>query len=206
MPKKYSYAFTEQELMFGYERCIENVRGLLASAKMLNENVTTQQYALGLYMYAVEEYGKAIMLKNSITGNKKRYHILGWILGKGKPNQITETGIDAHSKKIMIGYNNLPEGCNVFFRGVKITKAFPTTKTIKIKKNKYGLESKVSIGKGTTGSYYDTTTGIFDYNLDLKTSCFYIDWDENNNSWKFDVVTQKADLDKNIKCLENALK
>jgi AbiV family abortive infection protein len=69
--------FSEEELNLGCKRCIENVRGLLAGAKILNDNVMTQQYALGLYIYAVEEYGKAILLKRAITGNEEKYQIDG---------------------------------------------------------------------------------------------------------------------------------
>jgi AbiV family abortive infection protein len=102
--KKYDYNFSEQELRDGFKRCLDNVRGLLASAKILNLCEVTQQYALGLYMYAVEEYGKAILLKNVITGNKGKYKIDGWILGDGYPKRG-----NAHDEKIKTGLNNLPE-------------------------------------------------------------------------------------------------
>jgi AbiV family abortive infection protein len=205
MPKKYPYPFSEQELMLGCKRCIENVTGLLESAKTLNVNQSTQKYALGLYMYALEEYGKAIMLKKAITGNRKRYHIFGWILGTKNPDQSTENEINSHDKKIMTAYNNLPFDCRVIVRGVIINEASSVTRTIKTTKKKYGLDNQVSVLKGSTGTFSDTQVSIFDYNLDLKTACFYIDWDENDKSWKLDVVTGKEDLNKNINCLEDAL-
>ena len=70
MPKKYPFHFTEANLRQGCKRCIENVSALLDSASILTENADTEQYALGLYMYAVEEYGKAILLKKYTLGKK----------------------------------------------------------------------------------------------------------------------------------------
>jgi AbiV family abortive infection protein len=67
--------FTEAQLREGSRRCIDNVKGLLHSASLLLDNKNSQQYALGLYIYAVEEYGKAILLKKYITRNKDKYQI-----------------------------------------------------------------------------------------------------------------------------------
>jgi hypothetical protein len=41
---------------------------LLRSAKLLLSNENSHQFALGLYMYAIEEYGK--------------YPFIGWIFGR----------------------------------------------------------------------------------------------------------------------------
>ena len=77
-------SFTKAQLREGSRRCIDNVKGLLDSASLLLDNKNSQQYALGLYIYAVEEYGKAILLKKYITRNKDKYQIPGWIFGSGK--------------------------------------------------------------------------------------------------------------------------
>lgn len=61
MTKKYD--FNEDQLREGSKRCIDNVKGLLHSASLLLESNDSQQYSLGLYIYAIEEYGKAILLK-----------------------------------------------------------------------------------------------------------------------------------------------
>lgn len=207
MSKKYPYHFSGEELRRGCRRCIDNVKGLLDGAKILNDNMITQQYALGLYMYAVEEYGKAILLKNAIVGNKNKYEIDGWVLGFGNPDPDPMTGnkINAHDEKLRIGFDNLPSRCRIILRGVKVTESSPSTRTVTVKKGKYGINNKVSVAGLTTGTFYDTTNFAFDYNLDLKTSCFYMDWDQSNSSWKYDVATQQKDLKKNIECLEKAL-
>ena len=70
MAKIRSYDFTEAQLIKGCRRCIDNVKGLLYSASLLLGNQNSQQYALGLYVYAIEEYGKAILLKSYIAGKR----------------------------------------------------------------------------------------------------------------------------------------
>ena len=66
------------------------------------------------------------------------------------------------------------------------------------------MDNHVLVSRSTTGKFYDTTNFIFDYNLDLKTVCFYMDWDEANKSWKYGVATEPKDLKKNIKSFEDA--
>lgn len=61
----YDYHFGEDKLREGYIRSLDNVKGLLRSSSVLVENRDSLQYALGLYVYAVEEFGKAILLKNT---------------------------------------------------------------------------------------------------------------------------------------------
>jgi AbiV family abortive infection protein len=52
---------TERQLREICKKCIENSSGLLEAAELLLPNNNTLQYALGLYMYAIEEYGKAVL-------------------------------------------------------------------------------------------------------------------------------------------------
>jgi AbiV family abortive infection protein len=72
----------EDQLKQGCKKCIENVQNLLDSAKLLLGNENSHQYALGLYVYAIEEYGKATILKNYL--NKNIYSIPKWVFGSGK--------------------------------------------------------------------------------------------------------------------------
>jgi hypothetical protein len=62
------YNLTERQMRNIIKRCIENVNGLLDSADRLHTDERTLQYALGLYMYAVEEYGKVHLLKSRLVG------------------------------------------------------------------------------------------------------------------------------------------
>ena len=59
-----------QQQMKERHKCLENVQKLLDSANLLLETETSQQFALGLYMYAIEGYEKAEILRDCIGGKK----------------------------------------------------------------------------------------------------------------------------------------
>jgi hypothetical protein len=200
------FDFTKAELKMGSKRCIDNVKGLLESSMLLTE-ANKGQYGLGLYMYAVEEFGKAILLRSYISGNKSKYQIPGWILGLGKgrprPKDICNDNvlrellgdqlignlissgrrINSHDIKLLIGFNKLPRVCRIL-RGVKISTAFHANKTISIKSNQ-----KISVPANITGDFFDMTTPIISPDLDLKNACFYMGWDYLNKNWSYDIAT-----------------
>lgn len=191
MAKKYPYTFTEEQLRDGCRRCIDNVKGLLKSASILLGHEDSQQYALGLYMYAVEEFGKAILLKKEIVGKKSTYKI---------PNLIFES----HHVKLLEGFNNLPSICRTISRGVKVSFADANftgnTKTIKIDSNRV-----VSVPSGATGKAFDAKITSFKNDLVLKEACFYMDWDKRNGTWKYDIAADSVQLNKNIERFRKAL-
>ena len=100
------YDFTEEQLRNTIDRCIENIQGLLKSAQRLLEDKSTVQHALGLYMYAIEEYGKAHLLKSHLAANKNHILIPRWIFGVGNPPNNT-----SHNEKLREGFRNLPQDC-----------------------------------------------------------------------------------------------
>jgi hypothetical protein len=234
-------------------------------------------------MYAVEEFGKAILLRRYITCNKSKYQIPRWILGKGNPKlegvaqnnvlrqllnrqiqhpdkiivlcrnlrqlsekeqlsntkkkiicKILDLGVSAHNAKLLIGFNNLPDVCSMFSRGIKVSTPFTSNKTISISQNK-----KVVVGRWTTGGFFDTTnidivhvtkalrdlekvignlseceidlTALHEFglkafvDLDLKTACFYMDWDTRNKSWKYDMATDSNELKDRIGSFKETL-
>jgi hypothetical protein len=159
MTRKFPRSFTEGELMEGCRRTIENVRGLLHSSSVLLDNQDSQQHALGIYIYAVEEFGKAILLRSYITGNKRKYQIPGWILGRGNPsissiaediilfkflNQILgypkvkpDDYIYSHTAKLLVGSNHLPPECSFIARGVKLSTPLLAGKVLNLVKSSY---------------------------------------------------------------------
>jgi hypothetical protein len=226
MTKKFDHHFEEGELREGCSRCIDNVKSLLHSSSLLLDNNEGQQYALGLYVYAVEEFGKAILLKNYITGGKKKYDIPGWILGKGDPSiKSIETHsvlsvllaghlgiqrepcdtIPAHNAKLLVGSDYLPSECSPITFGIRELKPSPG-KVIQL-----GLNRSVFKPDNLTGVFSDTTHVPFDpdnitlFDLKLKTSCFYMDFDKDSKTWKYDIVPDKDQLKKIIKLFEETL-
>jgi hypothetical protein len=121
---------THAQLMDGYDACIKNVQNLLYSAKLLLEHENSLQYALGLYLYAIEEYGKAEILREYLQDNKSKYSIPEWIFGKGK------FGREAHNNKLVKGLEKLPHVCSILSPTAEITtNSAKRTHTIVLKKN-----------------------------------------------------------------------
>jgi AbiV family abortive infection protein len=189
LAKKYPYTFTEEQLRHGCIRCIDNVKGLLKSASILLGHEDSQQYALGLYMYAVEEFGKAILLKKEIASKKSTYKISNLIF-------------ESHHVKLLEGFKKLPSVCRTISRGVKVSVANTYTKvmTIKIDSNR-----EVSIMSGVTGKFFDTKNTSFKNDLVPKEACFYMDWDKRNGTSKYDIATDSVQLNKNIEHFRKAL-
>jgi AbiV family abortive infection protein len=184
-----SYDLTEAQLRDGYDACIKNAQNLLFSAKLLLTSENSLQYALGLYMYAIEEYGKAEILKEYMQENKNQYSIPGWIFGIG------ESGRDAHNKKLAKGLQKLPPVCSKLSPTAEMTtNTTKSTQTIVLKKNGIPVGS-VSIGGFSTGIFEDTThIASQKVQLSLKTSCFYIDWNSTNCDWEFFLPTDRDQL------------
>lgn len=92
-----SYNLTEQQLKEICKRCIENVKGLLNAEETLISNASTKKFALGLYMYAIEEYDKSIKLKNCFTSKgKANYQISKPRFGGGsRPSHTKNAHIQA---------------------------------------------------------------------------------------------------------------
>jgi hypothetical protein len=71
---------------------------------------------------------------------------------------------------------------------------------------------KVTLPEWASGGFIDITHIFFDaekltlIELDLKTSCFYMDWDGDNQTWKYDVATDPNKLKENIKYFEDTLR
>ena len=171
----------------------------MESSRLLIDSKNSQEFALGLYLYAVEEYGKAILLKKSITGNKTNYVIDGWILGIGKPKGWR----NSHDPKLKEGFDNLPADYIVRSKGVVIDEASSKTRTIIIEKVKTtDSETIVSVMARTTGTFFNSSELIYNFDRELKDECFYMDWDSKNRSWKYRLAVDAQELKKNIECFK----
>jgi len=105
-------SLTEAQLKEGCKKCIENVQNLLDSAKLLLNNENSHQYALGLYVYAFEEFGKAEILKDHRTKNE--YSLPAWIFGEGRDKR------KAHFRKLSEAFKKLPPVCWELSNTIKI--------------------------------------------------------------------------------------
>lgn len=181
---------TENEIISICDRCYENVRCLLKSARLLLSQ-DSQQYALGLYMYAVEEFGKAQLIKAHILS-----HVIpNWIFGR-RPFLPTSP----HDAKLAEGIKYLPEQCQILCIGLR----FVNNNNEKTQTYSLGRKLKVSVLPFTTGFVSDVTHGSI-LEFDFKTACFYIDWDNENRHPTFKIEVDIKRLDKNIRLFEKVL-
>jgi hypothetical protein len=158
-----------------------------------------------------------------IKSGKDKIQIPGWIFGNGKPtidsinddpilskllkHLVGKSGnISAHDAKLLIGSNDLPPKCSMITTGIRITSPNPSGQAIDLKSNR-----TIYMPKGVTGSFADTTHVFFDskkstfIEVNLRTSCFYMDFDEDNGTWKHDISPDKNQLKANVKRFESKL-
>ena len=129
------YQVTKEQLNEGITKCFENVRGLLNTSYMLTSN--KNQYALGLYIVAVEEFGKGLLLANCETNDHRvKWHRVPRKLFKGRL---------AHEEKINAAANHLPNNCTNVFATVL---------------DHPGLETKRNILKDRTWRYRNLTVPL----------------------------------------------
>ena len=105
-----------------------------------------------------------------------------------------------------IGFNNLHPNCTTITRGIQVSSPFPSSKTVRIKDDQI-----VSIPSGLTGGFFDVTHFSLDLehktfaHLDLKTACFYMDWDNTNKNWNYDIAIEPNDLRLKIEHFQQTL-
>ena len=197
------YDLSEAQLKKTCKKCIENAKGLLAGSAVLLSKKKTKQYALGLYIYAIEEFGKAYLLKSYFTGNKIKYQIPGWIFGR-KPYPSGKT---SHDVKLETGLQNLPQVCRHLTRVLEITidNFFTSPQIITLKQDNLP-DSKVAVMAGVTGIAEDVTNRPSREIKDYKKDCFYINWDLVNKTPTFIIPVDKYQLRHNIRRFKETLR
>jgi hypothetical protein len=190
--KTVDYKLTEEELTIGYEKCKENVQNLLDGAKRLLDTENTFQFALGLYIYAVEEYGKTKLLEK--YREQKNYTVPGWIFGKD--------GKRSHEEKLIEGFSKLPSICKKLGAVEIISNTSDCTLTFTIMNR-----VEVSVPAYLSGIFENSTIypGSADIDVKLQKACFHIDYDRSSKSWEYAIPVDRDQLWYNIKCVEESL-
>ena len=104
-------------------------------------------------MYAIEEYGKAHLVKCCFTGTRNVYSIPGWIFGwRSGPR----SGKNSHEEKLSEGFRNLPPVCLKASNVIEIVhNTSPKSQTFTVKGT--FRNGAVSVGPGQSGIFEDTT-------------------------------------------------
>jgi AbiV family abortive infection protein len=162
-----NYHKSRIQVVNGMHLCLSNVRELLKSVESLIIKNCDSSITLGLYTFAIEEFGKAIHLKSHIKRLKKKYSI---------PKRIFYD----HDFKFNKALSVLPIESKSPVRGVKIdSNTNPSPQTVELS-SKDG--NKIIISPYATGVF-----SLIDYSeadFETRLSSFYVDWNTNTNMWK----------------------
>jgi AbiV family abortive infection protein len=169
--KEKYYVLTKDQLSIGVCKCLENVKGLLSEALLLTQ--FRSQYAVGLYIVAVEEFGKALLLMHT-PANEKRPTTY-------KVRRNLFRGHTAHEEKINVAINKLPDICrNIFANVTEIPTSGKKSNILKNRMWKY-RNVVVPLPRGIRGNFIVSVK----VGRDMLEDSFYIDWDKQNNKWRF---------------------
>jgi len=157
------YTMTKTQVEEGVKRC--QFYALLLAEKALKniDGYEIDPMALGLFSFAIEEFGKALLLEEFLEKDYEEYQIPTYLFG----------GEKAHSKKFNKALSQLP----------KEVKSF--SKTV--------IDEEYTDCFGNPLSYDEACIGDIDFHfganyspvdLDLRMNCFYVDWDDEKKQWK----------------------
>jgi|SRR3990172_3830719 len=190
-----SYPLTDSQLIEGIEYCFDKVARLLDNVETLidnQKNFWESSHALGLYTFAIEEFGKALLLKDHYKKGDQNIHVPTWIFSKGRfPREIK-----SHDEKIKRAFNDLPEPCKKIMMGITIDKPSPNTTTIRLRGG--GAIS----ASGMTSGLFMTDNGV---DFEVRMKCFYLDWNKDEEKWDYELTTAKEYLKDAVSCFKKEL-
>src|SRR3972149_2187473 len=176
-----NYFLTERQIRKGIKRSVNKTKLLLCDARLLINPKWLHANAIGLYSFAVEEYGKALKLRDCLSGTKSgnKFFVSKKIFGKG--------GAKSHISKIKRAFRELPDECQSFQIGIYLRK--PSTFKGKIKYKNLTVSGSHLWGLHSISSFA---------NFDIRKECFYVGWDEDNEQWNYELMTTSDYLKKAI--------
>ena len=157
---------TAAEINEGMQILKRKVLSFLEDAEILARNNGQISHYVGLYLYALEEFGKLLLLEDSLQSNgvNAQYSVDKGIFGRGDDSSKRR---QAH-KLIDRALKTLPSDCEGRYK----------SKIIKTALNAPGpiTEEVIAIVK-------DTQAQSSPFEISDRIKGFLIDWDDNNRRW-----------------------
>jgi len=176
------YHLEKNKLEVGIVNSINKSRKLLRDTRLLLNDKWEHTHVIGLYTFAVEEYGKALALQECMNGSKTK---------NGKytvPNNIFKS----HKLKFSKALKILPTECKDLQIGVCV-KTNTAVKPITIR--------GMSIAGGASGLFTISTLS----NFVLRMETFYTAWNDLTRQWKPELTASKETLETAITSFESHL-
>ncbi|HZI69594.1 MAG TPA: AbiV family abortive infection protein [Nitrososphaeraceae archaeon] len=187
------YLLSDSQLMEGIDYCFNKASRLLNSVESLlnsQDKFWESSHALGLYTFAIEEFGKGLLLKDRYQQGSHNIQIPSWRFAKDFAR-----GIKPHDEKIKRAFKELPDVSKQIMVGIVVDKPSPATKTIKFR------DGEMSVNGMTTGLFM--TDNHID--LDVRMKSFYVDWNKDRNEWEYELTTTKEYLENAVSCFKTEL-
>jgi len=188
MEKSKFYDMTESQIKSGVRKALLNATTLAAYSKDIVERGGNEVLALGLFSFAIEEFGKSALLSECLIKKQKMYRV---------PIQFF-TGKKSHDIKFEKALSTLPKECTNFEAGIIRLTSENETKTLDVGSK----EEIVSIPKGLTGVF---SAGDLPIDFETRMNCFYLDWDHQKNKWRSPPKVLPEPLEKAIIYFETHL-
>ncbi len=176
------FTIDDVTLREGIRKCLAKAGQLVDDAIILLNHGGMVSHVFGLYTFAIEEYGKALLLKDHLDDSTSGKRIPMEIFGR-------RGGKKSHEKKIARALKEVHDNCKNFRIGVVVRAGSDTTKTMT-----YKGKSTVVVAPMQTGSFFDASS---EYIVDFvaRMEAFYIDWDEGRKQWKAELTVDKDQLE-----------
>jgi hypothetical protein len=182
---------TAAEINEGMQILKRKVLSFLEDAEILARNNRQISHYVGFYLYAVEEFGKLLLLEDSLQSNgvNAQYSVDKGIFGKRDDSSKRR---QAHKLKVDRALKTLPSDCGSRCK----------SKIIKTALNAPGpiTEEVIAIVK-------DTQAQSSPFEISDRIKGFFIDWDDNNRRWdsplqggSFEEVSPSDFLEITVKC------
>lgn len=184
MVKSKTFPIGRWKLLEGVDLCRKKSKQLVNNAQFFLKDKKNHPLAFALYTFAIEEFGKELLLKELLEENKRHYEIPQKIFGRryGK----------SHEEKIKRALSsNLPPECKKINLNFEITAPAIIGTTIF-----YTDEGRTrhSVSENITTTWSEKS--LIDNRL--RDLCFYVDWNPRKKDWKPELDLDESELKRAI--------
>lgn len=181
------YQITNSQIKSGVKKSLLGSLTLAGYAKDILERGGDELLSLGLYSFAVEEYGKSVLLEEFLKEDRKVCSV----------PQIFFRGKKSHDIKFKKALSVLPIECIHYDIGLEFSIPHFESKPKRIEVGPKG--ETIHIPGGQTGIF---SVGGLPVDFETRMNCFYLDWDEQRNKWKNEPKILSDELRKSIIAFE----
>ncbi len=188
---------TKNQVEEGVKHCFQKSCILTDACEVLLKDNHNGAVIVGLVTFALEEFGKGLLMKDRLKKSSSNYGIPKYIFGK------TKHATNSHYDKIKRALQELPEDSRRFYPSilinfnndpnVKVVTVGPKT-TITIPPYLTGLFSSLDddIVSTSDDDERNLTDSLADFTARML--CFYVDWDDAGKRWKKGIPTSEKSL------------